>query len=239
MQTTALKKAALDFGADLVGVAPVPRLARLPEKNNIALVAPEAKTIIAIGKRILRGSLRGTEEGTNFNKSFWMHWLEEQFLSRTIQSVATLLEDAGFEALPMLGLQHGSGAFEPDTNAFARAAGLGDVGRHGLFMTPEFGPRQRIAFIATNAEFEPDAVIENRLCDGCDACEKACPLMDGAPSFPPHTRCRGCENGAALNDGKVERFAAACARACVCATEGKLTKKFNSPFRHREAWSRK
>ena len=243
MQTHELKTAALGAGADLVGVAPVARLTHLPQKNNILAVAPSAKSLIVLGKRILRGSLRGVEEGTNFGSTyhvFGMQWLEDLFLSRTIQAVAEFLEDAGFEALPLLGFRQENGDFEPDPIAFATAAGLGGVGKSGLFLTPEFGHRQRFGFVATNAELDPDPIIENRLCDDCDACVKACPLMEGATNFPPLSRCRVCKNGAVPIGGKVEtidRNAAACARACVAAIENKLTKKFNTPFRRREPWS--
>jgi len=252
MQTQELKTAVQDFGADLVGIASVSRLAGLPAKNNILTVVPTAKTLIVLGKRILRGSLRGVEEGTNFGSTyhtFGMYWLEDEFLSRTIQATAELLEDAGFEALPLLGFRQANGDFEPDPVAFAHAAGLGDVGKNGLFLTPEFGHRQRFGFVITNAELEPDPIRENHLCDGCNACVQACPLLEGASRqcasaphapFPPLSRCRVCKNGAVQTGGRVEfvdRNAAACARACMVATEGKLTKKFTTPFRRREPWS--
>ena len=246
MQTQKLKTAALGFGADLVGVAPIAHLAELPAKNNVLTVAPNAKSIIVLGKRILRGSLRGVEEGTNFGSTyhtFGMHWLEDEFLSRTIQATAEFLEDAGFEALPLLGFRQANGDFEPNPVAFARAAGLGDIGKNGLFLTPEFGHRQRFGFVVTNAELEADPVRENRLCDNCDACVKACPLLEGErprEPFPPLSRCRVCKNGAVQLGGKVEtvdRNAAACSRACVVAVEGKLTKTFTTPFRRREPWS--
>jgi ferredoxin len=246
MQTQELKNVALGFGADLVGVAPIApiaRLAELPAKNNPLTIAPNARSVVVLGKRILRGSLRGVEEGTNFHSTytvFGMQWLEGEFLSRTIQHTAEFLEDAGFEALPLLGLRQDNGDFEPDPIAFARAAGLGDVGKNGLFLTPEFGPRQRFGFVVTNAELEPDPVRKINFCDGCDACVKACPLRDEKLLFPPLSRCRVCKNGAVPTGGKVEsvdRFAAACGRACVVATENKLTKKFTTPFRRREPWS--
>ena len=248
METRKLKTIAFESGADLVGIAPIARLAELPAKNNPLAVAPNAKAVVVLGKRVLRGSLRGVEEGTNFGSTyhtFGMQWLEEEFLSRTIQAVAEFLEDAGFEALPLLGFRQANGDFEPDPVAYARAAGLGDVGRHGLFLTPEFGHRQRFGFVVTNAELEPDSVREMNLCENCDACVKACPLLEGERPreplpFPPLPRCRVCKNGAVQTGGKVEsidRNAAACARACVVAVEGKLSKKFNTPFRRREAWS--
>jgi len=40
----------------------------------------------------------------------------------------------------------------------AYVCGLGEMGHGGFFLTPEFGPLQRFAFILTDAELEPDPV---------------------------------------------------------------------------------
>jgi epoxyqueuosine reductase QueG len=39
----------------------------------------------------------------------------------------------------------------------AQAAGLGEIGRGKWLLTPEFGPRQMLTMILTDAELEPDA----------------------------------------------------------------------------------
>jgi ferredoxin len=57
----------------------------------------------------------------------------------------------------------------------AYAAGLGEIGYSKMFLSPEFGPRQRIAVLLTDAELEPDPVMEpGTLCDKCMACVGAC-----------------------------------------------------------------
>lgn len=59
-------------------------------------------------------------------------------------------------------------------------AGLGWMGRHGLLITPEFGPRQRISAIFVSAENLPFATtnehqwIEN-FCNKCGKCIRSCP----------------------------------------------------------------
>lgn len=54
--------------------------------------------------------------------------------------------------------------------------GLGEIGYSKLFLTPEFGPRQRFAFILTDAPLEPDPLYEGpKLCDRCMLCAKECP----------------------------------------------------------------
>ena len=59
-------------------------------------------------------------------------------------------------------------------------AGLGYYGTHGLLITPEFGPRQRISAIFTNIENLPINKENNHLwvsdfCAKCKICVKTCP----------------------------------------------------------------
>jgi epoxyqueuosine reductase len=54
--------------------------------------------------------------------------------------------------------------------------GLGEVGYSKVFLTPEFGPRQRLAFVLTDAPLEPDPLFEGGICDRCMSCAAACPV---------------------------------------------------------------
>ena len=55
------------------------------------------------------------------------------------------------------------------------AAGLGEIGYSKIFLTREFGPRQRLAVLLTDAELEPDPLVEpGSICDRCKACARAC-----------------------------------------------------------------
>jgi epoxyqueuosine reductase QueG len=59
-------------------------------------------------------------------------------------------------------------------------AGLGWFGRHGLLITPEFGPRQRIAAIFVNIDNLPMAKMNEHLwisefCMRCGKCIRTCP----------------------------------------------------------------
>lgn len=61
----------------------------------------------------------------------------------------------------------------------ARDAGLGEIGRMGLLMTPELGPRVRIAVVTTDLPLVPDSrrrdstVID--FCARCRKCADVCP----------------------------------------------------------------
>ena len=61
----------------------------------------------------------------------------------------------------------------------ARDAGLGEIGRMGLLMTPELGPRVRIAVVTTDLPLVPtprkwDASVLD-FCTHCKKCAAACP----------------------------------------------------------------
>ncbi len=60
----------------------------------------------------------------------------------------------------------------------AQAAGLGALGWHSMLITPEYGPRVRLACVITDALLEPSAPSSDELpCAKCDgACIKICPV---------------------------------------------------------------
>lgn len=71
-------------------------------------------------------------------------------------------------------------------------AGLGQYGRHGLLITPEFGPRVRIAKIFTDLPLVADAPIDfgvTETCNICRRCSSSCPpraIPADAPSYQRH-----------------------------------------------------
>ncbi len=69
---------------------------------------------------------------------------------------------------------------EPDIQIHFRIAaficGLGEIGWSKMFLTPDFGPLNRQAFIFTDAEIEPDPLYDGEpLCNRCMACVAHCP----------------------------------------------------------------
>ena len=61
----------------------------------------------------------------------------------------------------------------------ARDAGLGDIGRMGLLMTPELGPRVRLGVVTTDLPLIPDQRDEDTsvldFCRICQKCAETCP----------------------------------------------------------------
>ena len=257
MNKQELKAAAMRLGADLCGVASYERFADLPAERNPLSLAPRTRSVIVIGHRILRGALRGVEEATNF-VSVYDHfgiaapgW---KYLSKTVAEIGAVIEDAGFEAVPLRAGHRDADKVKVDYMEMAHLAGLGSVGKGGFFLTPEYGQRQRFAMILTDMELEPDPVIDLDFCDGCDECIKICPHN----AFDANGKlnldiCVNCQNGVypmkgaigalvgaqgsdGTPDDRVDRHAALCGRTCVVALEKKLSKDFCNPFRKRRAW---
>lgn len=58
----------------------------------------------------------------------------------------------------------------------AVACGLGEIGWSKMFLTPQFGPLERLAFLFTDAPLEPDPLYSGPpLCRKCMACVRQCP----------------------------------------------------------------
>jgi hypothetical protein len=80
-------------------------------------------------------------------------------------------------------------------------AGLGELGRNGLLITPHYGPRVRLCKIFTDLPLEPDKPIDfgvKKYCEMCKLCAKHCEAkaisMEDEPNFD--IACRSNNMGA-------------------------------------------
>jgi reductive dehalogenase len=77
---------------------------------------------------------------------------------------------------------------------YAIKAGLGEYGRHGLLITPEFGPRVRLGKVYTDLPLAHDQPIRfgvKEFCAICQRCVKGCPvkaIKGGRPSAAVHNQ---------------------------------------------------
>ena len=88
--------------------------------------------------------------------------------------LALFLRNLGYRARA-----HIDGNYEVVCPLVARDAGLGEIGRMGLLMTPQLGPRVRIAVVTTDAPLKVDSrnfdpSVED-FCSKCLKCADACP----------------------------------------------------------------
>ncbi len=94
--------------------------------------------------------------------------------AQTAVQVAAWIRAMGYEALA-----HIDGNYRLILPLAGRDAGLGEIGRMGLLMTPELGPRVRLSAVTTTLPLMPDppgdspAVLD--FCRMCKKCAENCP----------------------------------------------------------------
>lgn len=186
-----VKQFAREAGADIVGVGSMDRFEGAPPQYDPRAIFPDAQAIVGLGFRIHRGLLRGIEEGTYFAAYPAMGYasINDVYAPMVLREVGNFLEDQGYEAVlyqntsVRLGCGVGKavapGKPKPDVFLHFRIAGvicgMGEIGYSKVFLSPQFGPRQRLAFILTDAPLEPDPVSDGGICDRCQACVRECP----------------------------------------------------------------
>ena len=195
-----VKRQALALGADFVGIGNIERWEGAPIQMDPTQIMPECKSIICMGFRVMRGSLRGIEEGTYFSNYSAMGYggITYLYMPMTVINLSKYIEDHGYEAIPM-GHQSdwrsidnvgrmkpefsrpvAPGRAAPDVMVHLRIAaflcGCGEIGMSKMFLSPQFGPRNRVGIILTDVELAPDPLYDGpELCNKCGACATACP----------------------------------------------------------------
>lgn len=186
--TERVRRTATEAGADLVGFAPVARFDGAPPEMHPRTILPQTKTVIAVAVRHLRGALKAVEEGCYWQAyncdNYW--YLNEVVAPKILRAVSLALEEGGYMGLPVHNPFHPHSGRQvredapagPDGMISLRvigvAAGLGELGNSKLLLTPQFGPRQRVFAVFTDAELEPTPLFEGQICDGCLSCARAC-----------------------------------------------------------------
>ena len=143
-------KLAKACGADLVGVAPA---SRFPSGHKIFRIYPGVKSVIGFAFRCLRGSYRGTEEGTTYYQYTTMSVenLEETVMPVALVRLANLIESKGFTACSWVGWVGGTmlGAWDRTSGlmstALQRSMGLALYAMFLAIILPE-ARRSRPAF---------------------------------------------------------------------------------------------
>lgn len=231
-----LKKKIIDFakndGVDLIGFADKSRFEGVDAQHNPFSIFPEGKTVILLGKRICRGSLRGVEEGTNFGdySLFGKNWLEDEFLALSAYNVTNFIEENGWEAVPVFpnpcdiepsGVSVAEGRPAPNVypnfDYAAVATGLCSISYNRIAFSKEFGSRQRFHMIITDAELESTPLMEENVCNSCKKCADACPL--GAISKTETEEITIC--GKTFTVGKIDY------KKCVICQNGAVVNRFS------------
>jgi epoxyqueuosine reductase len=168
-----IKGAGRFYGADLVGIARLNefwvyshsynRLSgqhdsiRLPKQHRFAVVMAIE---MDYDKFVTSDIEASAATGLGYSKMAFVSSLLAQFI-----------RNLGYQALPC-------GNDTALSVPLAIDAGLGELGRNGLLVTPQFGPRVRLCKVLTDLPLEPDKPIDfgvQEYCEKCKKCLKNCP----------------------------------------------------------------
>lgn len=211
-QSGAVEDALSKLDVDLFGVASV---SDLPEKwlrDQLLALLPEARSIVALANEIFPEVLDHSRPDKLMGEASPRDMLVPHMehlngrLTKAAYDIARVSRRQGLKALPM------PAAGIPNDLRFltsilsykhvAEAAGLGTIGWHSLLVTPQFGPRVRLACVLTVAELTPTPRLEKSLCSGCSLCVEACPSralavpLDGEPYCINKFACSAFRGGA-------------------------------------------
>ena len=179
-----------ELGADLVGIAPVERFEKAPAGYKPQDILPNARSVIVFIFDWLESTMVSNCERTYQlryidlrNRCQYLGYDVSRFLERHgyfgVHMPSTAPMDIGPEKRGLVG--------DFSYRHAAVAAGLGELGWNQLLLTPQFGPRNWIMAVITNAELVPDPVYSGpKLCleDKCNICIEQCPMKALVPGVP-------------------------------------------------------
>jgi len=169
-----VKEAARFYGADLVGITEINPLwvyshYFVRETGEYGPLEIPYRYAIMIG---LEMDLEGIRKSPKWGASAATAMIYSK-MGEVTSKLAKYIRVLGYEAVP-------SGNDTTQNIPLAIDAGLGELGRLGLLLTPEYGPRQRLCKVLTNLPLVPDQPIDfgmQRFCEWCMACAHACPAQ--------------------------------------------------------------
>lgn len=170
-----IKKYCRRGGADLVGIAGLE-----PFKQGWTVLPQELlepyRSAVSIALCLGDTTIDGISDGPTLE--YAQHYRNiNMSLDRLASRVVTWITEKGFKALAipashivdevnLLGsISH---------KAVARMAGIGWQGKSLLIVSPEFGPRIRLATVLTDMPLTADRPLKQR-CGTCSECARACP----------------------------------------------------------------
>jgi reductive dehalogenase len=196
--TAKLKKVALYFGADLVGVCRLDRrwvyshsyevdpysIGKTEEPTGISHrqeVPENFQYAVVLGfkmdyhvYRYTNSVLAGAATGLGYAQMAFTNALVSEYITNLGYSVIDCTTNDVALTVPM-----------------AMQAGMGDIGRNGLLITPRYGPRVRLSKVITDLPLSPDSPVDfgvTEFCNACGKCADHCPsksIMHGGRSTEP------------------------------------------------------
>lgn len=214
-----IKKIVTEFGADLVGIAPVERFYDAPKGFRPTDILMTAKAVIAYAKRFPDGVF-ASESPVPYTFASSVV-LQEVF---TIAYKLTLrLEDYGVTAVPIPSepyeywveeKREGRGIMS--LKHIGYLAGLGVLGRNTLLINEHYGNLITLGAVLVDVSFEGDPIAQYTPCgENCQACIRSCPsgALDGIAV--DQKKCREKSNVVTLK-GYTLYTCNICRKVCPC-----------------------
>lgn len=158
-----LKTMAKSMGADLVGITDMD-----PAHCFADSEPPPHRYVIAYGIKMDFDTMKFVGETSQLE----VHYVYYR-LADVSTRLAAYIRSFGYDALS----QTNSDALS--LIPYAWKAGLGELGRHGSLITPEFGPSLRLGAVSTNLPLQVDEGPKNYgmddFCTKCNLCTDHCP----------------------------------------------------------------
>ncbi len=192
--SSAIKEALLSEGIDLVGIADATTILLASPPRPATDLMPAARSVVVMAVAHSLGAVYAPDI------RIWTRnkMQTSRLLDQAAERLARELEKEGFLSLPVSAdkpveihkFDPASGRKLPHTRTLghlslkhaAVSAGMGQIGRSNLLLTPEFGPHQRLGGLITAAPLQPDPPHEWDLCiRGCSRCIDACPVKALGP----------------------------------------------------------
>ena len=170
---------------DLLGVAPVDNTSPKEIKDCADSLLPNARSVVVFGKEIYKELVTLVKPSKEVGEAEPGALLKPHYaylngrMTKATYDVSRILRNKGYHTVPLPPVdcptdQRKLIAIFPYKHA-AVAAGLGTIGRNGLLITKQFGPRVRLACLLTDAPLDPTPIPEDTYCKDCQACIRVCP----------------------------------------------------------------
>ena len=169
MEQRTLKELILDWGASLVGFA---------DLGESPIDGQNLRYAVSIAVKLSDAILKTIDEAPTF--TYFQHYRSANSLLDSIAFKLTeTLERAGYSAFPIAASQS-LGKNNPYAGVVAHKtvavkAGLGFVGKSGLFLSNEYGSKVRLATVLTDMPLQAEKPMLQNGCGECTACMRACP----------------------------------------------------------------
>jgi len=176
-----IARKAVEFGATLVGVAPVSRwedAGEVPSDYRPKAIWAAAQSVIVVAVPMLLPVIESTPS-INYQE---MYDTSNRLLDEISFRLAAWLTQQGDASvcMPRDGYANLEVLLKNPFASFshtyaAKYAGLGTIGLSRNLLTPDYGPRLRLNSVLTAAALPGDPLQPKDLCNSCRLCERTCP----------------------------------------------------------------